>query len=92
VLLVAPFADKQSGGDAAFQSVVVPDGFGQAFGLVGGQGVHRVEDDHLDPFAADMFMAVVEDREADSPTVTNGSFSDTYGPLKIPSSGWVMKL
>ena len=51
----------QAGRDVPSQLRVVPDRPGEAFGLVGGEGVHRVDEKRLDAMLAPAVVAVVED-------------------------------
>ena len=54
-------ADVQAGAEGAPQPLVVVDEAGQPASLVGGQGVHRVDEDRLHPRGALVPEAVVED-------------------------------
>ena len=54
-------ADVQGGADLAAQPLVAVDEAGQSAGLVGRQGVHRVDEDRLHPRGALVPEAVVED-------------------------------
>src|SRR5262249_42192600 len=55
-------ADIKSGSNVGPQFGVAGDRRGQALGLIRSEGVHRIDEDRLDPPAAPISIAVIEDR------------------------------
>ena len=80
---VVLITNVKSGGDSSVEGGSVVDQFGDALGLVGGQGVHGIDEDGFDAGGACLLTAMVKERVEEALRFAGTSASSNEGGFVV---------